>query len=381
MARVSFCTCAAASARLASACAYCLSRLASLARYSSSCCASNRRWSSICAGLAPFGGTKLAAGSSPSLSRARRRLTSSRAASSSFASRSLSAPLMVGSSSIRTSPAFTACPSCTLTARTTPVSNGWMILVRPVATILPVADATMSIVPQLAHASAAQNSRMRVAPMARPIGEGGVSTISSAAGRNASSALRRSRACRSGTALRTGCAGAAALADFMDSCLQPMQRGVTAAGLDQRVMAAVLGHAAAFERDDAVGRPHRRQPVRDDQHRASLGDRLHVALDDPLALVVEGARRLVEDQDARIADEGAGDGDALALATREGRAALADDRVVAFGQLEDEFVRPRQPCRRDDALHRHGGVGEGDILAHRAVEQHVLLQDDADLTA
>ena len=27
------------------------------------------------------------------------------------------------------------------------------------------------------------------------------------------------------------------------------------------------------------------------------------------------------------------------------------------------------------------GVGEGDILAHRAVEKHVLLQDDADLAA
>ena len=32
--------------------------------------------------------------------------------------------------------------------RITPVSNGWMILVRPLGTILPVADATMSIVPQ-----------------------------------------------------------------------------------------------------------------------------------------------------------------------------------------------------------------------------------------
>ena len=39
-------------------------------------------------------------------------------------------------------------------ARTTPVSNGWMTLVRPLGTILPVAEATMSIVPQDAQASA-----------------------------------------------------------------------------------------------------------------------------------------------------------------------------------------------------------------------------------
>ena len=71
--------------------------------------------------------------------------------------------------------------------RTTPVSNGWMTLVRPLGTIFPVAEATMSIVPQEAQASAAQNSRMMTAAIARPIGDGGVSTISSAAGRNASS--------------------------------------------------------------------------------------------------------------------------------------------------------------------------------------------------
>ena len=75
-------------------------------------------------------------------------------------------------------------------ARTTPVSNGWMILVRPLGTIFPVAEATMSIVPNHAQTSATQNTAMMVAPIARPIGDGGVSTISSAAGRNASSSSR-----------------------------------------------------------------------------------------------------------------------------------------------------------------------------------------------
>jgi hypothetical protein len=45
--------------------------------------------------------------------------------------------------------------------RTTPVSNGWMTLVRPLGTIFPLAAATMSIVPHQAQASAAQNSRIR----------------------------------------------------------------------------------------------------------------------------------------------------------------------------------------------------------------------------
>src|SRR5208282_870843 len=79
-------------------------------------------------------------------------------------------------------------------ARTTPVSNGWINLTRPLGTILPVAEATISTCPKLAQVNARQNNTMSVAPMARPIGDGGVSTISSAAGRKASSSLsRRSR--------------------------------------------------------------------------------------------------------------------------------------------------------------------------------------------
>ena len=69
--------------------------------------------------------------------------------------------------------------------------------------------------------------------------------------------------------------------------------------------------------DDPVRLPHRAQAVRDDDHRAALADRRHVALEDRLALVVERAGRLVEDQDARIGEQRAGDGDALALAAAE----------------------------------------------------------------
>ena len=44
---------------------------------------------------------------------------------------------------------------------------------------------------------------------------------------------------------------------------------------------------------------------------------LHVLLDDALALIIERAGRLVEDQDARIDDQRAGDRDALALPAGE----------------------------------------------------------------
>src|SRR5262245_33997149 len=135
--------------------------------------------------------------------------------------------------------------------RTTPVSNGWMTLVRPLGTIFPVADATMSIVPHQAQTNAAQNSRMLVKPIVRPIGDGGVSTISSAAGRNASSSPRRSRAHGNGMTRRH-------LAVRKNPCLPPLQRGLAAAGLDQGFVGAGLDQAAALERNDAIRRPHGR---------------------------------------------------------------------------------------------------------------------------
>jgi hypothetical protein len=48
-------------------------------------------------------------------------------------------------------------------------------------------------VPKDAQASAKQNKAITVIPMARPMGEGGLSTISSAAGKKASSCSLRRR--------------------------------------------------------------------------------------------------------------------------------------------------------------------------------------------
>src|SRR5262245_6730235 len=296
---------------------------------------------------------------------------SRRAATRSLLTCSTSATFMVESSSISTSPALTLWPSRMWMACTTPVSNGWITLVRPLGTILPGAMATMSTVPTVTQTSARQKNAMTVAATARPTGDGGVSTTSSAAGRKAvSSSPRRKR--RSGKRMIFS-------ADVMDACLQIVELGIKMVGADQLVMGTVLDDAAALDRDDAVGAAHHRQPVRDDEHGAALHDLAHVALDRLLALVVERAGRLVENEEARIHHEGAGDGDALALPAGQARAALADDGIVALGQLEDEFMRASECRRRNDAVHRHRRIGERDVVAHRGVEQNILLQHHADL--
>lgn len=160
---------------------------------------------------------------------------------------------MVGSSWIRISPSFTAWPSRTWIARTTPFSNGWIVLVWPVGMILPVAEAIMSIWPRNAHASARQNKAMMLIAIVRPTGDGGVSTISSAAGRKANSSLSRPfPSLGKGTALwrsfRDAC-----LNDFMDTRLQPVKLRVVPTRFDEFVVAAVFHQPAAVNSHDAVG--------------------------------------------------------------------------------------------------------------------------------
>ena len=139
--------------------------------------------------------------------------------------------------------------------------------------------------------------------------------------------------------------------------------------------------AAVRHADDAVAAAHRGEAVGDDDDRAALDDAPHVALNDPLALVVERRGRLVENENARIGRERAGDGDALTLAAREVGAALLDHRVVALRQLVDELVGAGEAGDLDHPRARHRRIGEGDVLVNGAVEQQVLLQHDADVAA
>src|ERR1700736_600663 len=254
-----------------------------------------------------------------------------------------------------------------------------MVLVRPLVMILPGAEATMSILPNAAQPSARQNRAMIVTPIARPVGEGGDSTISSAAGRNAiSSRSRRARA-GNGTTLADFVDSDFVDSDFMDPTLPAVEGGIAAPGSDQLVMRPILDQAAALNGHDAVAGAHRREAVRDDEDRATLGDLAHVLLDDALALVIERARSLVEDEDARIGYTGTRNGDALALSPGERSAPLAHHRVVALGQLQDKVVRARERGGGDHALHGNGRINERDIVAHRPVEQHVLLHHHPDL--
>src|SRR5439155_6795048 len=91
--------------------------------------------------------------------------------------------------------------------------------------------------------------------------------------------------------------------------------------------------------------------------------------------------RLVEDEDPRVGEERAREGHALALAEREARAALAELRLVAVLEAEDELVCADRLRGADDLLRARARLAEGDVLGHGAGEEKAFLRHDPELVA
>jgi hypothetical protein len=81
-------------------------------------------------------------------------------------------------------------------------------------------------------------------------------------------------------------------------------------------MRAALDDLALIEHDDLVGADNGREPVCDHQRGAALGHPLQRVLDFLFGVTVECRGRLVEYQDRRRLQDGAGDRHALLLAAR-----------------------------------------------------------------
>ena len=136
-----------------------------------------------------------------------------------------------------------------------------------------------------------------------------------------------------------------------EEALMVAEAAIEAAAAIEAVVIPLLHDPALVEDEDPVQRAHRREAVGDHDRGAPLHQPLHRLLDQRLRLRVEARGRLVQDQDRRIGQEGAGHGHALALAARQLHAALAHQGAVALGQAHDEVVRIGEPRRALDLRH------------------------------
>ncbi len=91
--------------------------------------------------------------------------------------------------------------------------------------------------------------------------------------------------------------------------------------------------------------------------------------DGRLAAGVEPGRRLVQQQQRGVAQERAGQCDALALPRGQPGAALAQRRLVAARQPVDELVGVRQRAARHDLVVGRAGPAEPDVLGDGPGEQ------------
>src|SRR5216683_1787998 len=141
--------------------------------------------------------------------------------------------------------------------------------------------------------------------------------------------------CR-GPLLRTGCSCAFEL--FFQQLLL-IQIRVIAAASEQFVVRATLSDGAVNQDNDLVGVPDRRGTVRNQNRRTAFHDSAQSGEDALLGLRVHGGKGIVEDQNSRIADDGARDRGALFLSTGESDAALADHGLVGLGEVLDVTVQ------------------------------------------
>src|SRR5690606_10242248 len=138
---------------------------------------------------------------------------------------------------------------------------------------------------------------------------------------------------------------------------------------DKLVVRTGLAQLAVMHDEDAVGVLDGREAVRDDERGAAAHERLERALDAGLEFGVDGAGRLVEDEDARVEGEGAGEGEELPLADGEGDAALAERLVEAAGEAFDDAVGADLRGGPADALVGDVVAAEADVVADAATEE------------
>mmetsp|Transcript_27545 Transcript_27545/g.91635 ORF Transcript_27545/g.91635 Transcript_27545/m.91635 type:complete len:233 (+) Transcript_27545:524-1222(+) len=118
------------------------------------------------------------------------------------------------------------------------------------------------------------------------------------------------------------------------------------------------------------------EPMRDHERRTTPRQIVQRCLHLGFVLIVERARRLVEQQQRRVAHERPRQRDALLLPAGEGGAGSADPRLEAARQRRDEVERVCLAGRLLDGVHRAVGkpvrdvVADGDVGEERGLLLH-----------
>jgi len=150
---------------------------------------------------------------------------------------------------------------------------------------------------------------------------------------------------------------------------------------EEFVEATLFDNAAFLDDEDLVHGAEGGEAMGDADDGAIFGEVVDGFLDFGFGLGVEGGGGFVEDEDGGVADEGAGDGDALALSAREAEATFAERGVVTVGEGFDEVVGVGFAGGGDDFIAGGAGFSEGNIFSDGGVEEEDVLADEGEMEA
>src|SRR5581483_147451 len=146
-------------------------------------------------------------------------------------------------------------------------------------------------------------------------------------------------------------------------------------------MRSAVGNSAILQHHDPVGAAYRGEPVGNHKHRTARHQVLQRRLYQRLRFRVQRRSGFVKNKNGRILENSASNGQALAFASGEARAALANYRVIPLRHLADEIVRQGSLGRRHNDGLLDVGLAIGNVVTHSVVEQNGLLRDDPNLAA
>ena len=144
-------------------------------------------------------------------------------------------------------------------------------------------------------------------------------------------------------------------------------------------MASDLGDPPIVHHGDPVGAHGRGEAVRHDHGGPSLEYGVQRPLHLGLRAQIQIGGGLVEDEHARSGQEGAGEGQQLALTRRQRGAALVTGSIQAVGERRHERLQAHDPAGFGHLGVTGVGAGEADVVADGAVEQEGLLGHNAEL--
>src|ERR1019366_4745685 len=164
---------------------------------------------------------------------------------------------------------------------------------------------------------------------------------------------------------------------LLDAMLLGVQLVVAATELIKRLVVAVLDDSPLLDHQDLVRTANGGEPMRDDKRGAPVHQIGESFLDQGFRLGVQTRGGFIENQNARVRQDGARDGDPLALPARKLHPTFSDDGVVSQLEFFRELVHAGDDASPEDLLLRCIRLGKGHVLANASVEQKRILQNHA----